>query len=46
MMFATGHNAVLFAFDLIEHDGDVPRDLQLIERRRRLAKLVGNRVEF
>jgi bifunctional non-homologous end joining protein LigD len=28
-----GHEAVLFAFDLIEHDDD-PRDLPLIERKR------------
>jgi ATP dependent DNA ligase domain len=34
-----GHEAVLFAFDLIEHDGDDLRDLPLIERKRRLAKL-------
>ena len=31
-----GHEAVLFAFDLIEHDGDDLRDLPLIERKRRL----------
>ena len=36
-----GHEAVLFAFDLIEHDGDDLRDLPLIERKRRLAKLIG-----
>ena len=30
-----GHEAVLFAFDLIGHDGDL-RDLPLIERKRRL----------
>ena len=36
-----GHEAVLFAFDLIEHDGDDLRDLPLIERKRRLAKLLG-----
>ena len=30
---------MLFAFDLIEHDGDDLRDLPLIERKRRLAKL-------
>jgi bifunctional non-homologous end joining protein LigD len=29
-----GHEAVLFAFDLIEHDGDDLRDLPLIERNR------------
>ena len=32
---------MLFAFDLIEHDGDDLRDLPLIERKRRLAKLLG-----
>jgi bifunctional non-homologous end joining protein LigD len=31
-----GHEAVLFAFDLIEHDGDDLRDLPLVERKRRL----------
>jgi bifunctional non-homologous end joining protein LigD len=36
-----GHEAVLFAFDLIEHDGADPRDLPLIERKRRLKKLIG-----
>jgi len=36
-----GHEAVLFAFDLIERDGDDLRDLPLIERKRRLAKLLG-----
>jgi bifunctional non-homologous end joining protein LigD len=36
-----GHEAVLYTFDLIEHDGDDLRDLPLIERKRRLAKLVG-----
>src|SRR5882757_8459219 len=35
-----GHEAVLFAFDLIEHDGDDLTDLPLIERKRRLAKLL------
>jgi ATP-dependent DNA ligase len=34
---------VLFAFDLIEHDGDDLRDLPLIERKRRLCKLLGKR---
>jgi bifunctional non-homologous end joining protein LigD len=38
---ARGHEAVLFAFDLIEHDGDDLRDLPLIERKRRLTKLIG-----
>jgi bifunctional non-homologous end joining protein LigD len=32
---------VLFAFDLIELDGSDLRDLPLIERKRRLAKLLG-----
>jgi bifunctional non-homologous end joining protein LigD len=36
-----GHEAVLFAFDLIEHDGDDLRDLPLIQRKRRLARLLG-----
>jgi bifunctional non-homologous end joining protein LigD len=36
-----GHEAVLYAFDLIEHDGDDLRDLPLIERKRRLKKLLG-----
>jgi ATP-dependent DNA ligase len=36
-----GHEAVLFAFDLIDHDGDDLRDLPLIERKRRLARLLG-----
>jgi len=36
-----GHEAVLFAFDLIEHDGDDLRDLPLIERKRLLARLIG-----
>jgi ATP-dependent DNA ligase len=31
---------VLFASDRIEHDGDL-RDLPLIDRKRRLAKLIG-----
>jgi ATP-dependent DNA ligase len=31
--------AVLFASDLIEHDGDL-RDLPLIDRKRRLAELI------
>ena len=33
-------NALLFASDLIEHDGDL-RDLPLIDRKRRLAELIG-----
>ncbi len=36
-----GHEAVLFAFDLIEHEGEDLRDLPLIERKRRLNKLLG-----
>ena len=35
------HEAVLFAFDLIEHDGDDLRGLPLIDRKRRLARLLG-----
>jgi bifunctional non-homologous end joining protein LigD len=38
-----GHEAVLFAFDLIELDGDDLRDLPLIERKRRLKKLIERR---
>ena len=36
-----GNEAVLFAFDLIEHDDDDLRDLLLIDRKRRLAELIG-----
>jgi bifunctional non-homologous end joining protein LigD len=36
-----GQEAVLYAFDLIEHDGDDLSDLPLIERKRRLARLLG-----
>ena len=36
-----GHEALLYAFDLIEHDGDDLRDLPLIERKRQLARLIG-----
>jgi bifunctional non-homologous end joining protein LigD len=36
-----GHAAMLFAFDLIEHDGEDLRRLPLIDRKRRLAKLLG-----
>jgi len=32
---------VLFAFDLIEHDGDDLRDLPLVDRKWRLKKLIG-----
>jgi ATP-dependent DNA ligase len=35
-----GHEAVLYAFDLIEQDGDDLRDLPLINRKRRLARLI------
>jgi bifunctional non-homologous end joining protein LigD len=36
-----GNEAVLFPFDLIEHDGDDLRNLPLIERKWRLFKLIG-----
>ena len=36
-----GHEAVLYAFDLIEHIGADLRDLPLIERKRRLNRLLG-----
>ena len=36
-----GSEAVLFAFDLIEHDGDDLGNLPLIDRKRRLAELIG-----
>jgi bifunctional non-homologous end joining protein LigD len=36
-----GSEAVLYAFDLVEHDGDDLRDLPLIDRKRRLARLLG-----
>jgi ATP-dependent DNA ligase len=36
-----GSDAVLFAFDLIEHDGNDLRDLPLIDRKWRLGKLIG-----
>jgi ATP-dependent DNA ligase len=32
---------VLFASDLIEHDGGDLRDLPLIDRKQRLAELIG-----
>ena len=35
------HEAVLFAFDLIELDGEELRDLPLIVRKRRLKRLLG-----
>ena len=34
-----GPEAVLYAFDLLQHDGADLRDLPLIERKRRLFKL-------
>lgn len=36
-----GSEAVLYAFDLIEHEGDDLCDLPPIKRKRRLAKLIG-----
>jgi bifunctional non-homologous end joining protein LigD len=36
-----GHEAVLYAFDLIGHDDDDLCELPLIERKRRLARLLG-----
>ena len=36
-----GHEAVLVAFDLLERDGEDLRDLPLIERKRRLGRLIG-----
>ena len=36
-----GGEVVLHAFDLIEHDGDDLRDLPLVDRKWRLAKLIG-----
>ena len=38
-----GHEAVLVAFDLIERDGEDLRDLPLIERKRRLARLISTK---
>ena len=35
------HDAVLFAFDLIEHQGDDLRNAPLLDRKRQLAKLLG-----
>ena len=34
--------AMLVAFDLIEHNGNDLRDLPLLERKQRLARLIGN----
>jgi bifunctional non-homologous end joining protein LigD len=39
-----GHEAVLFAFDLLEHDGNDLRDLPLIECKRRLKKLLDGQI--
>jgi bifunctional non-homologous end joining protein LigD len=36
-----GAEAMLVAFDLIEHNGHDLRDLSLIDRKRRLSKLIG-----
>ena len=35
------HEAVMIAFDLIEHEGEDLRDVPLIDRKHRLAKLLG-----
>jgi bifunctional non-homologous end joining protein LigD len=35
------HDAVLFAFDLIKHQGDDLRSAPLLDRKRQLAKLLG-----
>jgi len=37
----SGDAAVLYAFDLIEHDGDDLSSLSLLQRKRRLARLLG-----
>ena len=37
------HEAVPYAFDLLQHDGVDLRDLPLIERKRRLARLLAKR---
>jgi bifunctional non-homologous end joining protein LigD len=36
-----GPEALLYAFDLLQHDGADLRDLPLIERKQRLARLLG-----
>ena len=36
-----GREAMLVAFDLLQHDGADLRDMPLIERKRRLARLLG-----
>src|SRR6476661_7287731 len=41
-----GHEAMLFAFDLIEHDGDDLRDLPLVKRKRRLARAKRRAIRF
>jgi bifunctional non-homologous end joining protein LigD len=38
---ARGHEAMLYGFDLLTLDGADLRDLPLIERKRRLARLIG-----
>ena len=35
------HDAVLFAFDLLLHEDEDLRDLALISRKQRLARLIG-----
>jgi ATP-dependent DNA ligase len=37
-----GTEAIMVAFDLIEHNGNDLRDLSLIDRKRRLSKLISN----
>jgi bifunctional non-homologous end joining protein LigD len=37
-----GREAMLVAFDLLEHDGGDLRSLPLLKRKRRLAQLIGN----
>ena len=37
-----GRDAMLVAFDLLEHSGADLRDLPLLERKRQLARLIGN----
>ena len=36
------HEAVPYAFDLLQHDGADLRDMPLIERKQRLDRLLGN----
>ena len=43
------HEAMLYAFDLIAHDGDDLRGVALIDRKQRLAELLGragNAIQF